>query len=164
MNSTAQACGAMAVRQAEIEKSSEFLNSLDICTVLVLVTGGTLTMVQSENGYVASKGLADRLKIYKQFYDEEKAKELELGPDTLITPVTPYGKRIKFMILEWDDLIDSSNIKVEQQLEIARVIYRHYKSFDGFVVLHGTDTMAYTSSLLSFCLENLNKTVCVTGS
>jgi L-asparaginase/Glu-tRNA(Gln) amidotransferase subunit D len=49
-------------------------------------------------------------------------------------------------------------------MEIAKMIYDNYKSFDGFVVLHGTDTMAYTSSLLSFVLENLNKTVVLTGS
>lgn len=80
----------------------------------MLVTGGTLTMVHSENGYVASRGLANRLKDYRMFYDADKAKELGLRDDTLITPVTPYGKRIQFTIYEFENLIDSSNIKVEQ--------------------------------------------------
>lgn len=84
--------------------------------------------------------------------------------DTLITPLTPYKKRIRFKVFEMEKLIDSSNITVEDQLNIAQIIFDNYKNFDGFVVCHGTDTMAYTSSLLSFILENLNKTVVVTGS
>ena len=121
-------------------------------------------MVQSENGYVASKGLAKRLKAYDKFYDRAKAEKLGLPEDTLITPITPYKKRIRFKVLEFEKLIDSSNITVQQQMEIAQCIFDNYNFYDGFVVLHGTDTMAYTSSLLSFVLENLNKTVCVTGS
>jgi 60kDa lysophospholipase len=87
-----------------------------------------------------------------------------LADDVLITPVTPYGKRIRFQVLEFETLIDSSNITVKQQMDIAQCIFDNYKQYDGFVVLHGTDTMAYTSSLLSFVLENLNKTVVLTGS
>lgn len=49
-------------------------------------------------------------------------------------------------------------------MDIARCIAYNYRNFDGFVVLHGTDTMAYTASLLSFVLENLGKTICFTGS
>lgn len=155
----------LAVRQNQIlNEDSAHFSVQEICDVLVIATGGTITMVQSENGYVSSKGLANRLKRYDQFYDVEKAKELGLKEDTLITPVTPYGKRIRFRVLEFEKLIDSSNITVAQQMDIARCIYDNYKSYDGFVVLHGTDTMAYTSSLLSFVLENLNKTVVLTGS
>ena len=47
---------------------------------------------------------------------------------------------------------------------IARDIGRYYQYFDGFVILHGTDTMCYTSSALSFMLENLGKTVIITGA
>jgi len=49
-------------------------------------------------------------------------------------------------------------------IELAKVIEENYESFDGFVVLHGSDTMAYTASALSFMLENLNKPVIFTGS
>ena len=61
-------------------------------------------------------------------------------------------------------LLDSSNIAVGDWNKIGRVIDQHYDEFDGFVVLHGTDTMAYTASALSFMLENLNKPVVFTGS
>ena len=61
-------------------------------------------------------------------------------------------------------MIDSSNIKIEDQVKIAKTIGDKYKDYDGFIVIHGTDTMAYSSSLLSFMLENLNKTVVLTGS
>jgi len=61
-------------------------------------------------------------------------------------------------------LIDSSNIDIKNQIDIAKVVERYYNDFDGFVVCHGTDTMAYTASTLSFMFENLKKTVVVTGS
>lgn len=60
--------------------------------------------------------------------------------------------------------IDSSNMSPDVWCEIAGTIERHYDSADGFVVLHGTDTMAYTASALSFMLENLHKPVIITGS
>ena len=60
--------------------------------------------------------------------------------------------------------IDSSNVKPEFWKELVEVIEKKYSRYDGFVVLHGTDTMAYTASALSFMLENLSKPVILTGS
>lgn len=60
--------------------------------------------------------------------------------------------------------IDSSNMSPAYWIEIGRVIRDHYDQFDGFVVLHGTDTMAYTASALSFMLQNLTKPVIFTGA
>lgn len=82
----------------------------------------------------------------------------------LITPETPYQKRVKYQLLEFEELIDSSNMMTSDWVHISKTIEENYKKFDGFIVLHGTDTMAYTASALSFMLENLNKTVVVTGS
>ena len=59
---------------------------------------------------------------------------------------------------------DSSNIDPGVWIKMAEIIEQNYNSFDGFVVLHGTDTMAYTASALSFMLENLAKPVILTGS
>lgn len=67
-------------------------------------------------------------------------------------------------MLEFEDLIDSSNMMIVDWIKISKTIEENYKKYDGFVILHGTDTMAYTASALSFMLENLNKTVVVTGS
>lgn len=64
----------------------------------------------------------------------------------------------------FDPLLDSSDMQPSFWLELAEVIERNYEEFDGFVVLHGSDTMAYTASALSFMLENLNKPVVFTGS
>ncbi|TYC11402.1 asparaginase [Bizionia gelidisalsuginis] len=64
----------------------------------------------------------------------------------------------------FDQPIDSSNMKPEYWVEIAEVIEEQYESFDGFVVLHGSDTMSYTASALSFMLEHLAKPVIFTGS
>lgn len=60
--------------------------------------------------------------------------------------------------------IDSSNMTPEIWKELAQIIYNRYNEFDGFVILHGSDTMAYTASALSFMLENLAKPVILTGS
>ncbi len=87
-----------------------------------------------------------------------------LDKEWLVTPETPFGKRIRFKVLEYDTLIDSSNIEVSDQIKIAQSIKDNYKLYDGFVVCHGTDTMSYTASILSFMLENLSKTVVLTGS
>ncbi len=64
----------------------------------------------------------------------------------------------------FDPLIDSSDMNPERWVQLAEVIEKNYEDFDGFVVLHGSDTMAYTASALSFMLENLNKPVIFTGS
>jgi len=114
--------------------------------------------------YVCITGLASRLKKMATFYDEEFAKDLKLPDNVLITPKTPYGSRIKLHFLEFERLIDSANMHVSDYTTIAKTIETHYKNYDGFVILHGTDTMAYTASALSFMLENLNKTVILTGS
>ena len=121
-------------------------------------------MVKTPRGYMVQKGLADRLKKFHSFYDDEMAKMLDLPPDTLVTPETPYHKRVQYTMLEFEELIDSSNIMVTDWVKIAKTIEENYKNYDGFIVLHGTDTMAYTASALSFMLENLNKTVVITGS
>lgn len=60
--------------------------------------------------------------------------------------------------------IDSSNVTPELWVELARLIHDKYDSFDGFVILHGTDTMAYSASALSFMIDNLGKPVIFTGS
>lgn len=65
---------------------------------------------------------------------------------------------------QFEQPIDSAAMKPVHWKHIAEVIEKNYNNFDGFVVLHGTDTMAYTASALSFMLENLDKPVIITGS
>ncbi|MET3112329.1 L-asparaginase [Pedobacter sp. CG_S7] len=64
----------------------------------------------------------------------------------------------------FDPILDSSNMNPDIWAKLARIIERRYAEFDGFVILHGSDTMAYTASALSFMLENLAKPVVLTGS
>ncbi|KAJ7775126.1 L-asparaginase [Mycena metata] len=84
---------------------------------------------------------------------------------SLITPRSgdSGSKSIRYAILEWNPLLDSSNIETEDWIRLASEIELNY-SFDAFVILHGTDTMSYTSSALSFLLEDLGKTVILTGA
>jgi L-asparaginase len=65
---------------------------------------------------------------------------------------------------EYNPLLDSANMTPAEWVKIARDIARNYAKYDGFVVLHGTDTMAYTASALPFMLRNLGKPVIITGS
>ncbi|MDE6768814.1 MAG: asparaginase, partial [Muribaculaceae bacterium] len=78
----------------------------------------------------------------------------------------PKLKMLDFHIdsFQFEHPIDSSAMNPNHWVEIAKVIEQNYDSYDGFVVLHGTDTMAYTASALSFMLENLDKPVIITGS
>ncbi|MFD2166774.1 asparaginase [Thalassotalea euphylliae] len=112
--------------------------------IYVAYTGGTIGMKQSENGYIPVKGhLTDAIQATPDFYRDEMPE---------------------FVINEYDPLIDSSNMTPNDWQRIADDIYAHYDEFDGFVVLHGTDTMAYSASALSFMFENLSKPVIITGS
>ncbi|KIJ26442.1 hypothetical protein M422DRAFT_192238 [Sphaerobolus stellatus SS14] len=89
----------------------------------------------------------------------------DLYESQLPSLVTPRGNgpRIRYAVLEWDPLLDSSNLGPSDWVRIATEIELNY-NFDAFVILHGTDTMAYTSSALSFLLEDLGKTVILTGA
>lgn len=83
-----------------------------------------------------------------------------------ITEEVPELKKFGCRIdnISFDPIIDSSDVKTDVWVELARIIKRKYSQYDGFVVLHGTDTMAYSASALSFMLEDLEKPVIFTGS
>jgi L-asparaginase len=110
--------------------------------VLIVYTGGTIGMVQDENGSLHPFAL-DRI------YD-----------------AVPQLKHCSYRIdsVTLDNIIDSSNMTPAQWADIAAIIEREYDNYDGFVVLHGTDTMAYTASALSFMFKNLGKPIVLTGS
>eukprot|EP01029_Cantina_marsupialis_P027593 TRINITY_DN773068_c0_g1_i1.p1 TRINITY_DN773068_c0_g1~~TRINITY_DN773068_c0_g1_i1.p1 ORF type:complete len:386 (-),score=131.76 TRINITY_DN773068_c0_g1_i1:119-1276(-) len=112
--------------------------------VLVLYTGGTIGMKKTPSGYEPASGFLE--------------KYLRSLP-AVNNPSMP-----NFKIKEYNPLIDSSAMKPSNWLLMANDVAANYQNYDGFVVVHGTDTMAYTASALSFLLENLNKTVIVTGS
>ena len=110
--------------------------------VLIIYTGGTIGMVQDENGSLHPFAL-DRI------YDAvPQLRACSYGIDSVTL----------------DNIIDSSNMTPALWVDIANIIEREYQRYDGFVVLHGTDTMAYTASALSFMFKNLDKPVVLTGS
>ena len=112
--------------------------------VLVVYTGGTIGMTVSENGYVPQlDAFHERLNLISELHEQSMPS---------------------WDIIDMIPLLDSSNIAVNEWNSIARIIYDNYSAYDGFVILHGTDTMAYTASALSFMLENSSKPVILTGS
>lgn len=112
-------------------------------SVLLIYTGGTIGMARDpKNGILRP---AELRELRAQVPELEK---LDLSLDSHA----------------FQEPIDSSDMKPEVWKELAGIIEARYEDFDGFVILHGTDTMAYTSSALSFMLEGLGKPVILTGS
>ncbi len=83
---------------------------------------------------------------------------------SLRTPLSAYGRSVRYAVLEFEKLLDSSSIDAAGWDQIANSVQRNYQLFDAFVILHGTDSLAYTASALSFMLQNLGKAVILTGS
>ena len=98
--------------------------------------------------------------------ENEVTKALEPFDFNHLLDNVPKLKKLDYDIHhhQFDTPIDSAAMKVEHWDKMAEVIEKNYHDYDGFVVLHGTDTMAYTSSALSFMLEGLSKPVIITGS
>ena len=111
--------------------------------VLIIYTGGTIGMVNDP----VSGALVP--------FDFEN-----------INRNVPELQRFDFSVstVSFSPLIDSSAIETSIWIQIAEVIEKNYQEYDGFVILHGTDTMAFTASALSFMLHNLSKPVILTGS
>ncbi|WP_417538127.1 asparaginase [Marinomonas sp.] len=111
--------------------------------VLILYTGGTIGMVQTEQGLAPASGLQERI-------------EMALGVSINTLP--------SFEVLEISPLIDSANITPQHWTKLVSILATHWQDYDGFVILHGTDTMAYTASTLSFMLGACAKNIILTGS
>ena len=112
--------------------------------VCIIYTGGTIGMVPTDQGYVPRAGYLGGVLASIDDLKNEKVPEWDM--------------------IEMSPLLDSSNMTVYEWNKIAEEIEKNYDRYDGFVVLHGTDTMAYTAAALSFMLENLSKPVVLTGS
>ncbi len=111
--------------------------------ILIIYTGGTIGMVNDPN--------SGTLIPFDFGQIRQNVPELaRLNYDLEVHSFNP--------------ILDSSNMNAEVWVELAGIIEKNYEAFDGFVVLHGSDTMAYTASALSFMLENLAKPVVLTGS
>lgn len=141
--------------------------------VLIIMTGGTICMKHSPNGFIPARGFLDAcLAPRPSFNDGSAPREIPIftssGNTTFLrslrTPPSQYKKHVRYAVLEFKELLDSSSIDAAGWTEIAEAIYRNYRLFDSFVVLHGTDSLAYTCSALSFMLQNLGKPVVLTGS
>lgn len=112
-------------------------------SVLLIYTGGTIGMMQ-----------------------DVRSGELKPFDFKSLTRQIPELNKfdIELSSISFKDPIDSSNMHPQVWIELANIIEKNYKKHDGFVILHGSDTMSFTASALSFMLENLNKPVVLTGS
>lgn len=112
-------------------------------SILVIYTGGTLGMV----------------------YDEKHHQLIPFDFEQINEKI-PELSRFDFnlTVVSFSELIDSANVTPRHWIQIARLVEENYDQFNGFVVIHGTDTMAYSASALSFLLDDLNKPVIFTGA
>ncbi|XP_074069321.1 60 kDa lysophospholipase isoform X3 [Macrotis lagotis] len=132
--------------------------------LLAIYTGGTIGMRSQKGVLVPGSNLLTALRKLPMFNDEEYSREHQLPEDTLALPLTNENQRILYTVLEYDPLFDSSDMTINEWIKIAKDIERNYEQYFGFVIIHGTDTMAFASSMLSFVLGNLQKTVILTGA
>ncbi len=112
-------------------------------SILIIYTGGTIGMIHDKNSNSLKPVDFQRIK---DLIPELQKFDYHLSTHCFDTPV------------------DSSNMNPDLWIETVKIIEKNYNEYDGFVILHGTDTMAYTASALSFLLENINKPVILTGS
>ncbi len=112
-------------------------------SILIIYTGGTIGMV--EDPETGALNPFDFEHIYNEIPELSKLK-------------------LDLKSYSFNPLMDSSNMNPQNWIKIAEVIEDYYDDYDGFVILHGSDTMAYTASALSFMFENLGKPVILTGS
>lgn len=110
--------------------------------ILIIYTGGTFGMVSDEKGALVTFNFNQIIKRFPSL------KNLEL----------------RLTVISFPQPVDSSDITIQHWLDMAYIIYENYQQYDGFVILHGTDTMAYSASAISFLLENINKPVIFTGA
>lgn len=111
-------------------------------SILIIYTGGTLGMVYNESGSLVP-------------FNFSKIRDI-------IPSLQQYDLRLT--VISFPEPIDSSNVNPANWADLGYIIHENYAQYDGFVVLHGTDTMAYSASALSFMLQGLNKPVIFTGS
>lgn len=166
---------------AKVKKSKSFLelSITNTCAysgsnerkVLVIYTGGTIGMMENKDGVLIprEKAFENLIRSFPQLHDAEYYKERQKhsGFDSsyLILPdAKDLDMKLFYKIYEYENLLDSSNMTVEEWIRIAKDVMKYYEEYDGFVVLHGTDTLSYTASALSFMLENIGKCVVLTGS
>lgn len=113
-------------------------------SICILSTGGTIGMQKTADGYKPVPGFL--------------AQAMMKIPELLNADMPHYD------IHEFEKPIDSANMTLDSWHQMGQHIEKYYNQYDGFVILHGTDTMAYTASALSFMLEHLQKPVILTGS
>ncbi|KXX72959.1 60 kDa lysophospholipase [Madurella mycetomatis] len=141
--------------------------------VLIIMTGGTICMQPSVDGLVPMTGFLENAMAPRPSFNDGSTPSVKIHAykngikfalDSLRTPLSAYSRHIRYGILEFSPLLDSSSISSVGWTEIALTIKENYHLFDGFVVLHGTDSLAYTASALSFMMSDLGKPVILTGS
>jgi L-asparaginase len=108
--------------------------------ILLIATGGTIASVEGNEGLAPGLSAEELLRFIPKF-----SQEVKIDGKILMN-------------------IDSTNIQPEHWVKMADAVFQNYQDYDGFVITHGTDTLAYTSSALSYMLQGLDKPVVLTGS
>ncbi|MBW1879853.1 MAG: asparaginase, partial [Deltaproteobacteria bacterium] len=109
--------------------------------ILLITTGGTISMLPSPDGFLAPS--EDGVRLLEKIPEAAEIADLES---------LSLGEQ------------DSANVQPPFWVDVAQTVYERYRDYDGFVVTHGTDTMVYLASALSFFLQELGKPIVITGA
>ncbi|VDM95139.1 unnamed protein product [Thelazia callipaeda] len=136
--------------------------------VLVLYTGGTIGMKLVDGVYrpepaYLPRAIRDLPPLNDNNYVVSNYGDARVKPYCL-PPLRHVKKRVLYWVIEYDPLLDSSDMTFDDWIRIGKDIEKAYHHYDGFVILHGTDTLSYTACALSFMFENLRKPVVITGA
>ncbi|OPX54229.1 L-asparaginase [Oceanospirillum multiglobuliferum] len=125
----------------------ESIKPSNLATVAIIYAGGTIGMMPTDKGLAPAGNMAERLEVALAALPDERQSVL---PQYNLITLTP--------------LIDSSNAQPENWYQLAQLLWQLHDQYQGFVLLHGTDTLAYTASALSFLTQGFLKPIVVTGS
>jgi L-asparaginase len=127
----------------DIIKLKTASKSRGLTSILIIYTGGTMGMA----------------------YDSDQRTLVPFDFKKILDQLPELQRfQLELTFISFEHPLDSSNMKPADWINLAKLIHTNYDTYDGFVILHGTDTMSYTASALSFLLENLNKPVILTGA
>ncbi|PIK42923.1 putative 60 kDa lysophospholipase [Apostichopus japonicus] len=135
--------------------------------IMLLNTGGCLAMSKNSNGvYRVQKNVIEKmLRENDRTHDEKLAGRMKIDTELLVLPNNNNNDVcISYKVIEYDAVKDSSNFSIDDYIKITYLLRESYEEYTGFVILHGTDTMAFTAATLSFTIENLTKPVILTGA
>ncbi len=146
------------------EKQERYIIFEEEPRVLIIYCSGSFGCFRVGHGYShAPNYLENQLRSYKILCDKTYTDSKDSPEHWMYTPCSVFNKRVRYRVREVSNIAPSSDVSIDSMLALAKIIQDEYYNYEAFIILHGSDTIASTSTVLSFMLENLRKTVLLTA-